>query len=459
MWRSWAILVVLLVGLAPQPVGGAPATCTIVEGVGINGVQVGMSVPAALTITGPPLGQQTAGTEIVYTLRAPWGQMVADYGIVQRISTYAPECRTTKGISVRATLAAVRDAYAGTTASAAMPVRDGLVLTYPFVGVAFQLRGDRVELIVVFRPEGAARAPAAPPGPIPASPGAASPSPTTAAGTWRISAAAAKLDGMTLVVIGTVENRSRTLSVYAEVRALNEAGRQVGQGDAPLRPNPVPSEGIAHFDVRFPIEGVARRFVVTIRPIGSLTVSLAQFSGELKDLQQFASVVAQQLQVMVQSTTPNPNPRGLVVVVTNGSTLGVASVSVAVEITATCRVPVSAPPAAPPWRVLVAQLLAAPPPPTPTPPPAPTPQPPPTPQPSPAPPTPPPPPTPGPSIPPPTIAPTPRTIQERWTGTVVVQQIRPGGSAQAPLQISGGVCLEFTSWSATTRIGEVKIAE
>ena len=453
MRPSWGLIALLILSSLPGPTRGAPGGCPVMEGVGIGAVHLGMTVPAALAVVGCPAGSFTSGTEVVHELPAPWSGMVADYGFVQRIATRSPDCQTTRGIAVGATLAAVREAYAGATVVAMTPARNGSLLSFPFLGVRFQIRGNHVEAIDVFYPIGVTRV--QPPATAPR-PG---PTPTTAAGTWGVRTAAGRLEGTTLVVIGTVENRGQALAAYAEVRAFNETGRQIGQGDAPLRPTPVPSETTANFEVRLPVEGVVRRYLVTIRPAGSLSASLAQLAGELRDPQQFASAVAQQLQVVIQSTTPNPNPRGFVVQVANRSTLGVSSVKVDVEITATCRVPASTPPSTL-SRILVAQLLAAPAsptPPPPTPPSPPTPQPVPTPQPSPAPPTPP--PTPGGPTPPPAVAPTPRTIQERWTGSAVLQQIRAGGSAQTPVQISGGVCLEFTSWSATTRIGEVKIAE
>jgi hypothetical protein len=52
-----------------------------------------------------------------------------------------------------------------------------------------------------------------------------------------------------------------------------------------------------------------------------------------------------------------------------------------------------------------------------------------------------------------------RTIQETWSGTATIQQITAGGTGRAPLQLTGGVCLEFTSWTATVQLGDVKIGE
>jgi hypothetical protein len=240
------------------------------------------------------------------------------------------------------------------------------------------------------------------------------------------------------VISGVVENRSAPRSAYAEVRALTAAGRQVGQGDTPLHPTLVPNGGSATFEVRLTVDAIPRRYTVTIHPAGRSNEILAQAAGEIKDkdLEQLASIVAQQLQARVQSTTPVANPNSFVAFVTNGSSVGVSSVTVTVEIVSTCRVPGSHIPAGPQW-VLAAAVVAAPPP-TPAPTPAPTP------------------------IRTPTPFPTPppmRTIQETWSGTATIQQITAGGTGRAPLQLTGGVCLEFTSWTATVQLGDVKIGE
>ncbi len=403
MWRTWALIAVLLVGLLPATTAGAPAECPIAEGAGIGGVTIGQGAVAALAVTGPPLRQQTVGSQVVYTLRPPWSQMITDYGIVQRVATRAAQCRTPKGIGLGSTLVAVRDAYAGANVSSLTPVQDGTLLSYPFIGVAFWLRDDRVEAVEIFRAEGtrAARpaAPVAQTTPTGAATRGASPSPTptTAAGTWSVRSTSVRVESGAVVISGVVENRSAARSAYAEARAFSGTGGEIGQGDAPLQPNPVPSGGSATFEVRLAVTGIPRRYTVTIRPAGRSNEVLARATGELKDkdLQQFGSVVAQQLQVTVQSTAATPNPNGFVVLVTNGSSLPVANVNIDVELSITCRVPL----------------------------------------------------------------PVLHTIQEMWRASVTVQQIPAGGTSRAALQLSGGVCLEFTSWTPTTRIGEVKIAE
>jgi hypothetical protein len=387
------LIVALLLIVTPSPVTGAGPACTIGEGAGINGVQVGSSVDLALSVTGAPAGQRTRDKEVVYDLRAPWSQMVVAYGIVRRVSTRAPECRTARGTGPGSTLAQVKAAHAGANASSMSPADDAQLLTYPFDGVAYVIRGERVDQVDVFRREVLTQT--VPPPPPAAAPGA-SPAATTAAGTWRILEVNARVDGTTLIVTGAVENRSRAQTAYVAVRAIGEDDRTVGQADTPLRPNPVPFEGTATFEIQVPVQDVPRRFAVVVHPTSQPNVTLAEYAGELKDLAALAGTVAQQLRVVVQSTTPVPNPRSLVVVVTNNSPVTVASVNVAVQISATCRV---APPTGPP-----------------------------------------------------------RIIQDQWTGAVTLQQIGPGGSAQAPLQPAGGVCLEFTSWTAATRVEDVKVA-
>lgn len=392
----------LVVGGLAMTVGGAPADCGVVEGARIGAVRIGMSAAAALSVAGPPVGQQTVGSQVIYALRAPWWWILADHGIVERISTRATDCRTTRGARVGSPFAAVRDAYAGTLphVSILTPWEDGDLLSYPLLGVAFRLRRDQVEAIEVFRAERLASAPASAATPVtqpspgaPTAPGAA-PAPTTAPGSWGVRSSA-RVDEGGLTVTGTVENRSASRAVYAEVRAFNPSGRVVGQSDAPVFPNPVPNGGSATFEVRVPIDDVVRRYVVTIRPVGTIAGSLVEASGEVKELQQFASVVAKQIQVQTQTLVNPPTRDDFVVVVTNGSALTVASVTVSVEITATCRIPF----------------------------------------------------------------PTPRTIQEIRAGTVVVSQLRPGASARASLPVSVGACIEFATWSATHRVGEIRIGE
>ena len=401
MRRSWGLVALLVLGLLTGPTRGAPGGCAVVEGVGIGGVRLGMTVSAALAVVGRAAGSSAPGTEVIYELPAPWSGMVADYGFVQRIATRTPECQTTRGIAVGANIAAVREAYAGATVIATTPARDGNLMSFPFLGIRFLVRGNQVEALEVFYPIGVAKitAPAPEAAPSPGPPSAQpsprpSPTPTTAAGTWSVRSAAVRFDDADFVVSGTVENRSQTQSAFAEVQAFNAAGRRVGGGNAPLVPSPVPSGGISTFEVRLGVTDVVRRYVVTIRPAGA-GPTLAEYSGEVKNLQLFGTVVAKQLQVQVQATSPTPARSGFVVVVTNTSTLPVASASVTVEINATCRFGVAA-----------------------------------------------------------------KFVQETWTATVTVQQLAPGASVQSPLPLSGGICDGIAvSWTASTRVGEVKVGD
>jgi hypothetical protein len=273
---------------------------------------------------------------------------------------------------------------------------------------------------------------AASPSPGAAAPGRPSPTPTTAPGTWAIRSTSTRVEGGMLVVTGVVENKSRAQAVYAEVQLAGG-----GQGDAPLQPNPVPSGATATFEVRVAIDRLIQRYTVVIHPLGSPSVVLARATADIKDMQQFAAMVTRQLQVDVRATSPTPGPADFAVVVTNGSPLVVESVTVNVRLEVTCRI------GRHPGVMVAAAgpVLIAAPPPTPAPTPAPTPV-----------------PTPRPT-PPPTPAPTPRTIQETWIGTATVRQIGARSSAQAAVQLSGGVCLAFTSWSATTQMTDVRLPQ
>lgn len=400
-----ATLSLALIPLASTPPltsAGPPARCGISEGTQIRDVQIGMPVAAALAATGPAVQERTAGSQVTYVLRSPWSQMMADRGVVQRVSTQSSECRTAQGIGPGSTLSAVRAAYASASISIMTPLQNGDLLSYPFGGVAFVIRRDRVQAVEVFRAETAPAAQPVPPSPAPAlpSPGtspraAVSSTSTTAPRAWSIRSTTGRVEGSSLIVSGTVENRSRPQSAYAEVRASNSSGQPAAQDDAPLFPNPVPAGGSATFEVRLAINEVVRRYTVTIRPVGSISVSLAEGAGEIRDLQAFASIVARQIQAAVQTINTPPTRDDFVVVVTNNSPLVVASVTVAIEIIAVCRV----------------------------------------------------------------VFPVPRSVQEVRSGTAFVQHLRPGATARAPIPLSQGICTEFATWSAQSRIGEVRIGD
>lgn len=394
-------LVLAAVVLAPRgPAAAAPQPCLIVDGDSVAGLRIGMTVTAALRVAGKPLGQQTMGAEVIYTLRGPWTHMAAAYGIVQRVSTRAPVCRTARGIGAGATLVAVRQAYAGTPISLRTPATGGEILSFPFVGTRFLLRDGSVDTAEVFRPEALAQpSPARPPvTSTPRGPGGPSPGTgqvTSGDGIWIIRNTSAQTSDTALVVAGLVENRGRASAVYVEARVFNAAGRLVAQGDAPVFPTPVPSGAVASFVVQLTIDDVIRRYTVVVRPIGSLSASLAEGTGEVKDIQQFARIVARQIQTLVQVKTSPPTRDDFEVIVTNASQFPMASVPVAVEIVATCRV----------------------------------------------------------------AFPTPRTVQELRTASVVAQQLRPGASARLPLALSVGVCIEFATWSATPRVGDIRLGD
>jgi hypothetical protein len=465
MSRVLAVLlaVLLLAGAPPPPQVRGQSGCIIVEGRGIGAVQIGMSISAALSVAGPPVRQQPSGSTVTYTVRAPWAQIVADYGFVQRVTTVAATCRTARGVGPGSTLAQARDAYRDVQVSSFAQAQGGDLLSYPYVGVAFLVRGDRVDGVEVFRAEGApivrpAPATVAPPPAPPRAPGAgvqpagpAVPTPTTAPGAWSVRSTTARVDDETLVVSGAVENKGAALAASVEVRLFTPAGQSAGRGEGRVQPSPVQTGGTGSFEVRIAIEQLIRRYTVTIRSAGGPPATLAEATAEIRNVQQFASIAAKRLSAVIQTTGGTPAPNNLVAVVTNASALPVGSATVTVEVRATCRV------AHLPDRMLVAAAgPPTPPPPTPLPtfrplpsptpqPPLPT-QPPQTPQPTPQ-------PSPSPAVPP------GRTVEETWTGTAVVTQIGPRSSAQAPVQLTGGVCLFFTSWSATARISNVRIAE
>jgi hypothetical protein len=354
-----------------------------------------MPAQSALAITGPASNQQTSGGETVYTLRGAWSRMVAEYGLVTLVATTAQQCRTSRGVAPGSVPGAVRAAYPSATVSTVTPLADGEMLSYPFLGIAFVLRRNRVDSVEVFRAEGSSSgARPLPPAPAPG------PSGTTAASsaTWAIRSTSAQVQGDVLTITGTIENRGPAASAYADIKTYNATGRQVAHGDAPLTPTPVPARGVATFELRLTIDDVVRRYTVTLRPARSLTATLAEQSGELKNLQQFGPLVARRLRIAVEVASSPPTADDFSIVVTNNSPLLVATATVTVELTVTCR---------------LGQINF----------------------------------------------PIGRQISEQRSGSVTVQQIAAGASTRARLAVSPGVCPQFATWSAVTRAGDVRIGE
>ena len=399
MMRKMTAILLAIFLIAPSA-ARAGAACAIVEGAAIGAIRIGMPVQAALAITGSASNPQTSDRETVYTLRGAWSRMVAEYGLVTRVATNAQECRTSRGVAPGSAPGAVRAAYPSATVSTVTPVADGEMLSYPFLGIAFVLQRNRVDSIEVFRAEGSSSvARPLPPAPAPAAP-APGPSGATAASsaTWVIRSTSAQVQGDVLTITGTIENRGPAASAYADIKTYNATGRQVAHGDTPLTPTPVRARGVATFELRLTIDDVVRRYTVTLRPARSLTIALADHSAEIKNLQQFGSLVARRLRVAVEVGATPPTQDDFEVVVTNRSPLLVASAAVSVELGVSCR---------------FGQINF----------------------------------------------PIGRVIRESRAGGITTQPIRPGASVRMPLQLSAGVCSQFATWSATTRVGEVRIGE
>lgn len=325
--RTWGLAVALAAGLLPSALGAAPAGCLIVEGTAIGGVRLGMRVREALAVTGAPLREQVDGTQVLYTLRMPWSELIADYGVVERVSTQTPACATAGGIGPGSTAAAVREAYAGATASLATAAPEGTRLSYPFLGVAFLLRVERVASVEVFGPASSAgtRWATLPGAPGPLSPPAPAP--------WSIRTSTWRLEDAAFVVTGTVENHGRPLSAFAEVNAFSPTGRLVGTSDGPFYPAPLPTGGTSPFEARLGIDDVISHYTVTVRPIGSIITTLAEQDVEIHSLQAFAPIVLRRLRVAVEFRNW---PTRFLVTVANGSSAAVAAATVVVDIAGVC---------------------------------------------------------------------------------------------------------------------------
>jgi hypothetical protein len=401
-------LAVALAG-TPRIASTAPnPTCTIVEGASIAGLRIGIPVTDAVAVTGPPTSQRAMDRQTQLGLRAPWSSMLIENQRVVRIETRSAACRTATGVGVGIAESVARAAYGSAMASITTSAgAAGDWVTFPFNGIALLMRRQRVEAVEVFtaddapgqrpasRPTGVGPSTgSSPAGPTPASPAAPAPLPTRAAG-WALRSLAGRVDETTLIVTGSVDNNARPQAVFAEVRAFSTRGQLVAQDDAPVDPSPLPVGRSGTFEVRIAIDDVVRRFTVIIRPAGSVVSSLVEGTGEIRDVQGFAPIVARKLSALVQTTAQPPTGASLVVAMSNGSSLVVSRVTVAVEITVTCRV----------------------------------------------------------------AFPIARMVQEVRTGTATVVQLRPGEIGRAPVSLSDGICPEFTTWTPVTRIGEVRVGD
>jgi hypothetical protein len=329
--HSWPIVLLsmlLAVMLPSGAVGGTVGACVIVEGTSIGGVRIGMPVSAALKITGPAIRRQSVGADTIFTLHAPWSQMSASYDAIEMISTSSPACTTASGIGAGSTAAAVREAYAGASASSSTPSQAGLRLSYPFLGVAVLLQGDRVGVVEVFRPDSPVGARWAPAPARPTPPVAASPS-------WIVRSLSWRLEDTTFAVAGLVENPGPPLSAFAEVNAFDTAGRLIGTSDGPLYPTPLSTGGTAGFEARLTIDDVVNRYTVTVRPVGSITTALAEQVVDVRDRQAFAPLVMRRLTVTIQFKTM---PTQFIVTVSNNSSATVAAATIAVDIAGTCLI-------------------------------------------------------------------------------------------------------------------------
>jgi hypothetical protein len=361
-----------------------------------------MPAAEALTVTGPPTSQRTADRRTMIGLRAPWSSMVLEDQRVIRIETRSTACRTAGGIGVGVAERVARASYASAAASITTPAGTGDWITYPFSGIALLVRRQRIEAVEIFKADVAPGSqPAARPtstgpqaGSTPVAPAAPSPAPTRAAA-WGLRSLAARVHDTTLIVTGTVDNNARPQAVFAEVRAFGTRGQLIAQDDAPVDPSPLPAGRSGTFEARVAIDDVIRSFRVIIRPTGSVVGSLVEGTGEIREVAGFAPIVARKLSALVQTTVQPPTGDSLLVAISNGSPLVVTSVTVAVEITVTCRL----------------------------------------------------------------ALPTPRTAQETRTGTATIVQLRPGEIGRAPVTLSPGVCAEFATWTPVARIGEVKVGD
>jgi hypothetical protein len=296
-------------------------------------VRVGAPVAGAL-------GQTSEAGEITYTLRPPLARMTVANGVVVRVSTQSPDCATAIGVRPGAPRTALATAYASSAATIVTPLADGELVAYPFTGIRFVVRADRVHTVEVLAADSLPRsaAPATPSAPS----SRASPSgPTTPAATWTVASASYGVEGTTLIVTGMAENRGAAMNVFADVAAYEASGVVVGRDSAPLTPSPVPTGGRARLEVRIPITDVVRRYTVDLRPAGSPGRSLARYAAGIASIASFGAIVIPHLKSDVRPIRMPPGTwDDLAVTVTNNSGYTVASALVDVELRVVCRIDV-----------------------------------------------------------------------------------------------------------------------
>jgi hypothetical protein len=299
-----------------------------------------MPEAAALAAAGGAASRRQVGSLVIYAVGPPLLQVVTNTGIVQRVSTRSPSCRTRARIGPGLRTGAVHAAYEGAAASTLTVVPEGEWLSYPFNGITFLMRGSRVDTVEVFSPDRIGGGPAQPVIPPPDSASSRSqgtPGPTPApAGKWTITGLAARMDGPMLVITGTLNNPGRALAVYAEVTAFDSGGRAVGSGDGPVHPNPVPAGGSGTFEARLAPDDLVERYTAVVRPIGMITGSMVELTAEVKDRQPFAPIVMKRLRVSTQILVGPPR---VILEVHNTSAAGVTAVVTLLDVETRCFLP------------------------------------------------------------------------------------------------------------------------
>jgi hypothetical protein len=325
--------------VANTAVLGSPV-CRIEEGLGIAGVQIGMSETAALAASGGAAARRQVGSQVIYVVGPPLHHVTTRTGVVQRVSTRSPTCRTHAGIGPGVRATAVRAAYEAAPASTLTVVPEGEWLSYPFNGIAFLMRGPLADTVEVFTADRIGAGPTRPAGPLlsprhPAAQDTPGLAPTPAQ-KWTITSLAARVDGPMLVVTGELDNPGRAQAVYAEVTAFDPNGRAVGSGDGPVHPSPVPAGGSGTFEARLAPDDLVARYTAVVRPVGMITGSITELTAEIKDREQFAPIVMKRLRLSTQILVGPPR---VIIEVHNTSAAGVTAVIALVDVETRCFLP------------------------------------------------------------------------------------------------------------------------
>ncbi|HXF81195.1 MAG TPA: hypothetical protein VNN19_00360 [bacterium] len=143
----WALMVLLL---TPAAMGGAP-TVVITPGVGIGPITIGMPVANVAPTLGLETTPRLSGNRVRYDYARLGLSVWAADGQVVRVATRNPLHRTATGVHPGQLWS---DGLLSVCRGAAytVEIERGYEVSCPFVGIAFEVTGQTLGAIAVFKP-------------------------------------------------------------------------------------------------------------------------------------------------------------------------------------------------------------------------------------------------------------------------------------------------------------------